>query len=266
KPEGDFDRTALFESYGRCIEAMGGKYVTAEDVGVGVDDMRAVRRSTRFVAGLPEGEAASGDPSPVTAKGVFLGLRTAVARGLGREDLQGVRVVVQGTGHVGAHLCGLLAEAGAVLTVADVDEDAARVVAERCGAKLIKPDEVYDQDADVFAPCALGAVINPDTVDRLKVKVVAGGANNQLSVPEMGERLAERGVLYAPDYVINGGGIINVAAEVSGRYDPEWVETKLVQLNKTLETVFDRAKAEGRPTHVIADEMAQERIARASGK
>ena len=265
RPAGAFDRAALFEAYGRAIERLGGSYITAEDVGVGVEDMRAVRRSTRFVAGLPEGRAASGDPSPLTAQGVFLGIQSIVRRALDRSDLDGVRVAVQGVGHVGAHLCRLLHEAGASLVVTDIDEAAVAAMVDRYGAAAVAPDAIYDADADVFAPCALGSTINPDTIERLRVKAIAGGANNQLASPEMGDRLAEKGVLYAPDYVINGGGIINVAAEISGVYDPDWVHTKIVQLNATLEAVFDRAAAERRPTDQVADDMARERIARVRG-
>jgi leucine dehydrogenase len=263
KPEGEFDRTALFEAYGRCVDSLGGRYITAEDVGVGPEDMIAVRRSTRFVAGLTEGAAASGDPSPVTARGVFNGVKTCVRRGLDRDDLAGVRVAVQGVGHVGGYLCDFLADAGAELVITDVDKDLLGRVAERTGAAVVEPDAIYDADVDVFAPCALGAIINPKTIDRLKCKIVAGGANNQLETPAMGVELAERGILYAPDYVINGGGIINVAGEISGDYDPEWVNDKLKQLDATLDEVLQRAADSGRPPHEIADEVARERIASA---
>ncbi len=262
KPAGAFDRAVLFEAYGRCVDSLGGRYITAEDVGVGVEDMRAVRRATRHVGGLPEGEAASGDPSPATAKGVFLGVRSVARRALGRDDLAGVTVAVQGVGHVGERLCRLLARAGASLIVADVARGVAARVAEELGGRAVAPEDIYDAEADIFAPCALGAIINPSTIERLRVKAVAGGANNQLATPDIGDRLAERGILYAPDYVINAGGIINIAAEVSGRYDPAWVEEKLAASNATLEAVFDRAAAEGRPTHAVADEMALERIGR----
>jgi leucine dehydrogenase len=265
KPEGDFDRPALFEAYGRCVEALGGRYITAEDVGVGVEDMAAVRRATAHVGGLSEGKAASGDPSPVTARGVFLGIKTVARRALGRDDLEGVTVAVQGVGHVGAGVCRLLKAAGASLIVSDVNADAVAAVAQELGARVVAPEAIYGVEADIFSPCALGAIVNPSTIDRLKVKAIAGGANNQLSTPDMGDRLMERGIVYAPDYVINSGGIINIAAEVagreSGRYDPAWVEAKVLASNKTLEAVFDRAAAEGRPTHAVADEMAKERIA-----
>ncbi len=259
-------RRALFTAYGRAIESLGGVYVTAEDVGVTPEDMRAVARSTRHVAGLPDGEAASGDPSPVTARGVFEGLKACVRRRLGRDDLAGVGVAVQGTGHVGARLCGHLAEAGARLIVTDVSEDAAARVAAETGAERVATDAIYDAEVDVFAPCALGAVLNSDTIPRLRCSVVAGGANNQLSEEAMDGALRERGILYAPDYVINGGGVINVAGEIlaareSRRFDPRWVEEKLTALIATLESVLDRAIAAERPTQGVADELARARLA-----
>jgi len=261
RPEGDFDRTALFEAYGRCVDAMGGSYITAEDVGVSVDDMRAVRRSTKFVGGLPGDEDGSGDPSVVTARGVFMGLLATAKRALGSEDLTGVTVAVQGVGHVGASLCGHLHNAGAKLIVTDIDEGAVADMVARYGARAVAPDDIYDQDADIFAPCALGAVINPKTIGRFNVKAIAGAANNVLATEEMGEALKERGILFAPDYVINGGGIINVASEIAGDYDAKWVETKLLQLRTTLEEIFTRAADEGRPTNAIADQIAKDRIA-----
>ncbi len=264
------DRAALLEAYGRCIEQLGGRYVTAEDVGVTPQDMRAVARATRHCAGLPDGDSASGDPSPFTARGVFGGIQACVRRRLGREDLQGVRVAVQGVGHVGADLCRRLAEAGAVLTVTDLDADLVRSVVERTGAQTAPVDAIYDQDVDVFAPCALGAVLNPDTIGRLRCSIVAGAANNQLSESAMGQRLAQRRILYAPDYVINGGGIINVAAEVVARrenrpYDVTWTHAKIDTLMATLAEVLDTAIAKNRSPHDVADEMARARLARPAG-
>ena len=266
KPAGAFDRPKLFEAYGRCVEVLGGRYITAEDVGVGVPDMAAVRRATRFVGGLSEGRAASGDPSPVTARGVYLGIRSVARRALGRDDLKGVTVAVQGVGHVGGGVCRLLKAAGAEVIVTDVDQAAVGAIVKELGARAVAPEAIYDVDAEIFSPCALGAIVNPSTIDRLKFKAIAGGANNQLATPDMGDRLMAKGILYAPDYVINSGGIINIAAEVagqiSGTYDPAWVEAKVQASNKTLDAVLDRAAAERRPTHAVADEMAKERIAK----
>lgn len=250
----------LFESFGRAVQSIGGTYYTAEDVGISPDDMRLVRRQTRFVAGLNEGEAASGDPSPVTARGVYLGIKAAAFRVFGSDDLSRKRIAVQGVGHVGAYLCDYLAEAGADLVIADVDQAACARVAAKTGAKISHPSEIMRQNVDIFSPNALGAILNSDSVRGLHAKIVAGGANNQLAEPQIGEELRAKGVLYAPDFVINGGGIINVAAEIRGNYDRIWVEEKLQTLVGTLESVLDRALSEQKPTHEIALSLAKSRI------
>ena len=250
----------LFRALGRAIATLNGKYWSAEDVGVSVHDMAYAAEETKYVAGLPTGKAASGDPSPVTAKGVFLGIKATALRAFGTDDLNGRHIAVQGVGHVGAYVCGHLAKAGARLTITDVNQEALASVAKATGAQVVAPGEIYDVAADIFSPNALGAIINPDTLPRLKMKAIAGGANNQLSTPDMGEKVLEKGILYAPDYVINGGGIINVAAEISGTYDPAWVEAKVQRLVHTLGEVLDQAKAENRPTNRIADQIARQRI------
>ena len=257
---------ALFEAFGRAVEAVGGAYWTAEDVGVSPDDLMHARKHTRYVAGLEGHPAASGDPSPVTAEGVFRGVQLCVRRRLGRE-LDGVTVALQGVGHVGAYLADKLHAAGARLIITDVNADALQAVAARTGAQVVAPNEIFDVEADVFAPCALGGAVSAETLPRLKAKVIAGGANNQLADPAVGKTLFDLGLLYAPDYVINGGGIINVAGEIRAldagtAYDPAWVEAKLSRLMQTLEEVLDRSAAEQRPTHEVAGEMARERIAR----
>ena len=254
----------LFRAFGRAVESLQGQYITAEDVGVSVADMEIVRGETAHVAGLAHGKAASGDPSPVTAKGVFLGLLETAKRAFGTDDLNGRTVAVQGVGHVGGYVCDHLAGAGAKLIVTDIDQAALEAVAKRTGATIVAPDEIYDAEADIFAPCALGAVVNEQTLDRFKVKAIAGGANNQLIVPEMGELLRRKGILYAPDYVINGGGIINVAAEISGNYSRDWVEAKLAWLVETLGSVLDEALSTDTPTNAVADRIARERIASAT--
>lgn len=251
----------LFRAFGRAVASLNGKYWTAEDVGVSVADMAYAAEETKYVSGLSTGKAASGDPSPVTAKGVFLGLKATALRAFGTDDLNGRTIAVQGVGHVGGYLCGHLANAGAKLTITDVNAEALERVAKATGAAVVAPNEIYDVAADIFSPNALGAIINPDTLLRLKVKAVAGGANNQLATTDMGDRLREKGVLYAPDYVINGGGIINVASEISGTYDPAWVEAKVQRLVQTLGEVLDQARAEGRATNRVADEIARKRIA-----
>ncbi len=249
----------LFRALGRAIATLNGKYWSAEDVGVSVHDMAHAAEETKFVAGLP---GKSGDPSPVTARGVFLGIKAAALRAFGGDDLNGRHVAVQGVGHVGAYVCGHLAKAGAKLTITDVNQEALAQVAKDTGAGVVAPGDIYDVAADIFSPCALGAIINPETLPRLKARVIAGGANNQLSTPDMGEKVKERGILYAPDYVINGGGIINVAAEISGVYDPAWVEGKVQRLMETLGEVLDQAQREGKATNRVADAIARQRIGR----
>lgn len=262
------DKTpALFEAFGEAVEAVGGRYWTAEDVGVSPVDLMHARKRTRYVAGLEGHAAASGDPSPVTAEGVFRGVQLAVRRAMGR-DLAGVTVAVQGVGHVGGYLADKLAAAGAHLVLTDVNEATLAHVAARTGGKVVSPDAIFDVDAEVFAPCALGGAVNPATLRRLKARVIAGAANNQLSDPSVGRALYDQGVLYAPDYVINGGGIINVAAEIRGlerneAFDPAWVETKLDRLMQTLDAVLEQAAQERRPTNEVADETARVRIRQA---
>lgn len=249
----------LFRALGRAIATLNGKYWSAEDVGVSVHDMAFAAEETKYVAGLP---GKSGDPSPVTAKGVFLGIKASALRAFGSDDLNGKHVAVQGVGHVGAYVCGHLAKAGAKLTITDVNAEALAQVAKDTGAAVVAPGEIYDVAADIFSPNALGAIINPETLPRLKVKVIAGGANNQLATPDMGEKVMERGILYAPDYVINGGGIINVAAEIAGAYDVTWVDEKVSRLMETLGQVLDQAQREGRATNRVADAIARQRIGR----
>ena len=251
---------ALFRAFGRAVESLQGRYWTAEDVGIDTADIEIAAQETKYAAGLTTGAAASGDPSPITALGVFKGIQQTAMRAFGNDDLNGKTVAVQGVGSVGGYACDHLAEAGANLVITDIDQEALADVAKRTGAKIVAPDEIYDIDADIFSPNALGAIINEDTLKRLKVKVIAGGANNQLVVPEMGEFVRRAGILYAPDYVINGGGIINVAAEISGSYSRDWVDQKLDTLIDTLGTVLDDALAAGRPTNEVADEMARSRI------
>jgi leucine dehydrogenase len=255
------DKTpAMFRALGRAIHSTNGKYWSAEDVGVSPADMAYAAEETPYVAGLPTGKAASGDPSPITARGVFLGMKATAARAFGSENLEGRRVAVQGVGHVGGYLCQHLAEAGAVLTITDVNQDALAQVAKTTGATIVSPEAIYDVDCDIFSPNALGAVINSGTIKRLRCKAIAGGANNQLATPDLGDAVLEKGIVYAPDYVINGGGIINVASEISGVYDPAWVESKVQRLVLTLGEVLDQAKSERRATNHVADEIARRRI------
>ncbi|HEY0651282.1 Glu/Leu/Phe/Val dehydrogenase dimerization domain-containing protein [Phenylobacterium sp.] len=261
---------ALFEAFGRAVEDVGGKYWTAEDVGVSPTDLMHARKHTRYVAGLEGHEAASGDPSPVTAEGVFRGVQLCVRRAM-KRDLDGVRVAIQGVGHVGEYLARKLHAAGAKLILTDVNAEALRRVAAETDAQIVAPSAIFDADADVFAPCALGGAVSLDTLPRLRAKIIAGAANNQLAGPDAGRELFNRGILYAPDYVINGGGIINVAGEIRAlelgeAFDPAWVDQKLDRLALTLEEVLEQALRERRPTHEVANEIARSRIVGAAEK
>ncbi|HEV7369604.1 Glu/Leu/Phe/Val dehydrogenase [Arenibaculum sp.] len=248
----------LMAAMGRAVDALGGRYVVAEDVGTTVEDIEVIRRHTNHVAGVAHG---GGDPSPATAFGVFSGIRAAVEHKLRRTSLDGVRVAVQGLGHVGQNLCRHLAGEGAKLYVSDIwPENVARVVEEH-GATAVDPDAIYGVDADVFAPCALGAVINDDTLPRLSVSIVAGAANNQLAEDRHGVELARRGILYAPDYVINAGGVISISHEREpGGYDRERAFRHVARIHDTLKLIIERAEREGVPTNLAADRIAQERF------
>ena len=258
---------ADLEAFGRAVDSLGGRYWSAEDVGISPADLAHTRVTTRYVAGLEGHPAASGDPSPVTAEGIRRGVELCVQKVYGR-GLEGVEIAIQGVGHVGAYLADKLAAAGARLTIADVDEDAVREVAARTGARVVPTSAIFDVDAQVFAPCAMGGAITRASVQRLKGKIVAGGANNQLGDPEAGRLLHDRGILYAPDFVINGGGIINIAGEIralerSEAFDPAWVEMKLSRMVETLGEVLARAHSEDRLPAEIAIETAKARIAAA---
>ena len=260
----------LFEAFGRAIEAVGGRYWTAEDVGVSPQDLASARKHTRYVAGLDGHPAASGDPSPVTAEGVFRGIQLCVRRAL-KRDLGGVRVAIQGVGHVGGYLAEKLHAAGAKLVITDVNPETLHRVAAATNAEIVSPSTIFDADVDVFAPCALGGAVNLDTLPRIRAKVIAGAANNQLADAAAGRDLFQRGILYAPDYVINGGGIINVAGEIRAldlgeAFDPTWVDAKLDRLALTLEEVLDQALHERRPTNEVANQIARSRISGAVDK
>lgn len=255
------DKTpALMQAMGRAVERLGGRYIIAEDVGTNPDDMSEISKQTAHVKGV-KGEG--GDPSPATAYGVFAGLKASVRHRLGGRELSGVRVAVQGLGHVGYDLAEQLHEAGCALTVADIDETALDRARSQLGATVVGKDAIYDTDVDVFAPCALGAVINDDTIGRLKAKVVAGAANNQLAERRHGDLLAERGVLYAPDYVINAGGVIHIWHE-GPNYDRQMAFAHVGRIGDTLLDIYRRAERDGVPTHVAADRLAEEKFARAA--
>lgn len=248
---------ALWRAMGRFVESLGGRYVIAEDVGTSPADMEIVRRETAHVAGIAEG--GSGDPSPATARGVFVGIRAAVLARLGNDSLKDVKIAVQGLGHVGYELCRLLAAEGAVLYVADINRGQVARAGKELGATATDPDTVYDLDVDVFAPCALGAVLNDETIPRLKATVVAGSANNQLAEARHAEALKQAGILYAPDYAINAGGIINIANE-GPAYTHERAFAQVAKIYDTLQEIFSRAEAEGISTAAAADRIALQRL------
>ncbi|MDJ0813331.1 MAG: Glu/Leu/Phe/Val dehydrogenase [Woeseiaceae bacterium] len=252
----------LFHSFGRAVDGLGGTYITAEDVGCNVEDMRSVKEQTDYVSGLPRsGDEAGGDPSPMTALGVFQGIEAAVRFRLGKDSLEGVRIAVQGVGSVGLHLCRLLHEAGAELTVADVNRESLRLTSSELPVTTVPPAEVLFADVDVLAPCALGNVLTSLTIPKIQAKIIAGAANNQLSTEADGARLADRDILYAPDYVINAGGIINVAHEYYGGSSAEEVRNEIARIPERLEKIFNEAKSSKQPTNVIADEVARRIVA-----
>ena len=255
------DKTpALIAAMGRFVDSLGGRYVVAEDSGTGVEDIRRMSAETRHVSGLagPDSLAAgrTGDPSPATALGVLIGIRAAVRHALGRDDLRGLRVAIQGVGHVGGRLARHLHAAGARLVVSDVHAPAVERIVADCGADSVPSEVIHAQDVEVFAPCALGAGLNAATIPELRARIVVGAANNQLATAQDGERLRARGVLYAPDYVINAGGIIDIHHERIG-YDERAAQAHLDRIGSTLAAIFVRAEAEGRPTGAVADAMAE---------
>jgi len=250
---------ALFRAMGRAVDRLGGLYVTAEDVGTSPADMVEIRKATSHVMGLPREAGGSGDPSGSTARGCLEGIKAAVAYHHGRHSLQGVRVAIQGLGHVGFNLAALLAKAGASLIVSDVRAATVEKAISEFGAQAVEADAIYDVEADVFSPCALGAIINDATLPRLRADIVAGAANNQLATPGHGNALKTRGILYAPDYVINAGGIMQVGAEITGE-SADRVEQRISGIGDTLRSVFSLADAERISTSEAADQIARHRI------
>ncbi len=256
----------LFQAYGRFVDSLGGKYITAEDVGTTLADMEQVAKVTRFVTGLGQraiGQA-GGDPAPRTALGVFLGLKSAVRFKLGRSDLQGLTVAVQGVGSVGYDLCRRAAGEGAKLRVADVHEAAAQRVRDEFGATIVSVDKVLSEDVDALAPCALGAILNSQSIPLIRARVIAGAANNQLAEDKDGAALQAAGILYAPDYVVNAGGIISVTHEYTGSVTDAQVTAEIAGIPDRLTEIFERARRENRATNAVADQMAREKIGRAA--
>ncbi|MDP0491787.1 MAG: Glu/Leu/Phe/Val dehydrogenase family protein, partial [Verrucomicrobiota bacterium JB023] len=243
--------------FGRMVSQLEGRYYTAEDVGTSCEDMDEIRKQTGYIFGLGE---TSGDPSPHTARGVFLGIEACVERRLGTESLQDVRVLVEGLGHVGYHVCRLLHARGARLIVSDIRPDVVARCEREFGAEAVAVGELCDREAEVYAPCALGATVNVQTLERLKVPIIAGAANNQLATEDLADELHERGILYAPDYVINAGGIVNIACEMNGSYRLEEAEREVAKIKPRLDAIFRRAAAEQVSTLRIANALARERF------
>ena len=255
RPEYIPDREAYFEAFGGFVEELNGRYITAVDSGTSVADMDIITRRTRHVVSTSGAQGGAGDPSPYTARGVLLGILAAVAFTFDRDDLDGVHVAIQGAGHVGYFLARELAERGAILSICDNKPHAAQRIADEFHAQVVDKNAIYDVPCDVFAPCALGGVINEETVGRINAKIIAGAANNQLSTTAIGERLHQKGVLYAPDYVINAGGLIQVS--LTNQSD---IERKVDAIHATLLEIYRRSRRDNQPTNVIADAMAREII------
>ena len=258
---------ALFQAMGDFVDKLGGRYITAADSGTGVSEMQIMAQRTRHVAGAGQREAfgggtRDGDPSPSTAYGVFVGIRAAVRHRLGRDDLHGLKVAIQGVGQVGFGLAKQLKDAGAELWVTDIFEANQRRAVEELGAQAVSQHDIFGLDVDVFAPCALGAIVNPQTLEALRAPIIAGAANNQLASPELAEELRRRDCLYAPDYAINAGGIIDVCYERTGG-SPEQLKAHIEGIEATLAEIFQRARHEGATTTAIADRMAREMLGRA---
>ena len=250
----------LFRAFGRFVEGLGGRYITAEDVSTTVRDMEWVRMETGYVTGISQALGGSGDPSPVTAFGVFVGIKAALKIKLGQEDLSGIKVAVQGVGHVGYKLCRYLHDAGAELYIYDVNQDAVDRAMAEFDATQVDGDTIHATEVDVFAPCALGAVLNDKTIKEIRAPIIAGAANNQLAVSNKhGAALLKRGLLYAPDYAINAGGLINVANELEG-YNRERAFRQAEGIYYTLMEIFKKSEEASIPTNQASDQLAEERL------
>jgi leucine dehydrogenase len=251
---------ALFRNLGRHIDGLGGRYITAEDVNTSVSDMEYVLMETDFVVGVPEVHGGGGDPSPFTAYGTLRGIEACLMRKYGSTEISDKAFSVQGVGHVGGHLVRMLRERGGKVFVTDINQDRVQQMVDDHGAESVPMDEIYDVDANVYAPCALGATINESTVPRLKCDIVAGAANNQLETTDWGTALEERGIVYAPDYAINAGGLMNVAVELQG-YDQERAYRMVKGVYDNIERIFRIAERDSIPSWQAADRLAEERVA-----
>ena len=248
---------ALFRRFGKFVNSLAGKYITAEDVGINPNDMNWVSMETKHVVGLP---GKSGDPSPVTAYGVYMGMKACAKVQYGTDSLAGKKVAVQGAGHVGEYLIGHLTKENAEVYVTDIHSDTLKRVSEKYNTKVVAPDEIYSIEMDIYAPCALGATINDETLEKLKCSIVAGAANNQLkSEAKHGIDVMKKGIIYAPDFAINAGGVINCFSEVQG-LSSEWSHKKAEEIYDTILNIVNRSKSENVPTFQIANKIAEERI------
>jgi leucine dehydrogenase len=264
-PKGFSDRPAIFRKIGECVESLGGRYITAEDMGTSVEDMRHAREQTKHVAGFPIEDGGSGDPSPWTALGVFHAIRAACERRFGSVDLRGRSVSIQGVGHVGSFLASHLHRAGAKLFISDPSEENLRRVAQETGASVVSLDALYDLECDVYSPCALGQTVNKDTLIRLRCAIIAGAANNQLFDASLYSPLAEKKILYCPDFAINSGGVISCASEfIESVSRASWLQKKVDSIYDTCHTVLRIADERKLPTETVAVELAKDRIRLAS--
>ena len=262
----DKDRTKtaeMVEAFGRAVDTLGGNYVTAEDVGMTVQDMITIAAETNYVAGLPvEGGEVGGDPGPHTSLGVFLGLKAAVKRALGKDSVEGLHIAMQGAGSVAGGVARHAAKEGAKISVADVDAGRAKALADATGGTVVSTDDILFLEADVVSPCALGGILDEESISKLNTPIIAGGANNQLKTAADGQRLVNRGILYAPDYVINAGGIINVSTEYLKDGGAELVRSRIEAIPTRLGRIWDESAASGKDPAAVADKMAQELIGR----
>ena len=256
----------MFVKYGEFIETLNGKYITAEDVGTSTSDMVNVSKGTKHVTGLPESMGGGGDPSPVTAYGVFMGMKAAAKQSYGSDNLKGKKIGIQGVGHVGENLVRLVSEQGAKVYVTDINQDLLKDIANKYNAEIVSLDGIYDLDMDIYAPCALGATLNTENIARLKCSVVSGAANNQLADENIhGPMLAQKGILYAPDFLINAGGLINVYSELNG-YDRKTALQHTENIYTTTLEIFQKAASENITTIEAAKKIAEQRIENARNK
>ncbi|MCB0494738.1 MAG: Glu/Leu/Phe/Val dehydrogenase [Cyclobacteriaceae bacterium] len=252
---------ALMRRFGRFVDSLGGRYITAEDVNMKTKDMEYVHMETDYVTGIPESMGGSGDPSPVTAYGVYMGVKASAKKVFGNDSLSGKKIAVQGVGQVGMYLTERLVKDGAKVFITDINEAKLKTVAEKTGAQVVGMNEIYDLDVDIYSPCALGATVNDDTIKRLKAKIIAGGANNQLQDEKRhGYMLLDYGITYAPDFLINAGGLINVGSEYYGNYSRERSMTQTEGIYDTCMRIYNLADAEGISTQEAAIKIAEQRI------